>query len=208
MDTSAAAGKHDVDKQLQRGVLTVALANLAYFFVEFVVARQIGSVSLFADSVDFLEDASVNLLILVALGWSARNRARVGMLLAGMLLVPALALLWTAWKKLIAFTPPEPYLLSITGLGALFVNFGCALLLAKFRHHRGSLTRAAFLSARNDVFANIAIIAAGLLTLHWQSGWPDLVVGIGIAIMNADAAKEVWQAARSEHLATDIEPAP
>jgi Co/Zn/Cd efflux system component len=75
------------------------MANLAYFVVEFAVARRIGSVSLFADSVDFLEDASVNFLIVIALGWSTRNRARVGMALAAILLVPALALLWTAWQK-------------------------------------------------------------------------------------------------------------
>ena len=43
----------------------------------------IDSVSLFADSVDFLEDASVNFLIAIALGWSATSRARVGMGLAG-----------------------------------------------------------------------------------------------------------------------------
>lgn len=84
------------DSALRRAVTVVALANLAYFFVEFAVARRIGSVSLFADSVDFLEDASVNFLIFAALGWSARNRARVGMFLAAVLLVPALALLWTA----------------------------------------------------------------------------------------------------------------
>ena len=50
-------------------VLWVAVLNLGYFGVEFTVALAIGSVSLFADSVDFLEDASVNLLILAALGW-------------------------------------------------------------------------------------------------------------------------------------------
>ena len=82
---------------LRRVVGWVALANLAYFGVEFAVATSIGSVSLFADSVDFLEDASVNFLIVVALGWSARNRARVGMALAMILLVPGLATLWTAW---------------------------------------------------------------------------------------------------------------
>ena len=87
------------DSALRRAVTVVALVNLAYFFVEFAVARHIGSVSLFADSVDFLEDATVNFLIVAALGWSARNRARVGMLLAAVLLVPALALLWTAWQK-------------------------------------------------------------------------------------------------------------
>ena len=64
---------------LRRVVLTVAALNLAYFAVEFSVALAIGSVSLFADSIDFLEDASVNVLIFAALGWTAKRRARVGM---------------------------------------------------------------------------------------------------------------------------------
>ncbi|TKB29212.1 MAG: cation transporter, partial [Mesorhizobium sp.] len=67
---------------LRRVVLVVALLNLGYFGIEFAVALAIGSVSLFADSVDFLEDASVNLLILLAMGWSLRARSRVGMALA------------------------------------------------------------------------------------------------------------------------------
>ncbi|HQR56655.1 MAG TPA: cation transporter [Burkholderiaceae bacterium] len=186
---------------LRRAVTVVALANLAYFFVEFAVARRIGSVSLFADSVDFLEDATVNFLIVAALGWSARDRARVGMLLAAVLLVPALALLWTACQKFNAPLPPDSMLLSATGLGALFVNVGCALLLARFRHASGSLTRVAFLSARNDAFANIAIVVTGLIKLRWASAWPDLVVGRAIAAMNADAAKSIWRAARDEHAA-------
>ncbi|OYT97904.1 MAG: cobalt transporter [Burkholderiales bacterium PBB1] len=194
-----ASAEASTARELRRAVIVVALSNLAYFFVEFAVARQIGSVSLIADSVDFLEDAAVNLLILLALGWSARSRARVGMALAAILLVPALALIWTAWHKFNAPTAPEPWLLSVTGAGALAVNLGCALLLTKFRHHRGSLTRAAFLSARNDAFANVAIIGAGLITLQWRTGWPDLIVGVGIALMNADAAKAVWSAARDEH---------
>jgi len=75
----------------------------------------------------------------------------------------------------------------------------CALLLARFRHASGSLTRAAFLSARNDAFANIAIVVTGLITLRWASAWPDLVLGLAIAAINADAAKSVWHAARDEH---------
>ncbi len=71
----------------------MAILNLSYFGVEFAVALRIGSVSLFADSVDFLEDTLVNALILAALAWSAANRARVGMLLAGILLVPGIATL-------------------------------------------------------------------------------------------------------------------
>ena len=187
---------------LRGAVLAVALLNLAYFAVEFTVALKIGSVALFADSVDFLEDASVNLLIAVAIGWSPRRRAMLGMMMAAIILAPALAGLWTAYQKLVAPVAPAPVPLTLTGVGAFLVNLTCAMILARFRHVSGSLTKAAFLSARNDVLANIAIIFAGLVTATlWRSAWPDLLVGIAIAIMNADAAREIFEAARDEHAA-------
>ena len=190
---------------LRRAVAVVAVLNLAYFGVEFAVALAIGSVSLFADSVDFLEDASVNILIAVALDWTAANRARLGMVLAGVLLIPALATLWTAWSKFNVPVPPSPIPLSLAGAGALAVNLSCALILAHYRHHSGSLTKAAFLSARNDALANVAIVMAGFVTAFvWRSAWPDLIVGLGIAILNADAAREVWTAARREHSEVQI----
>ena len=190
----------DHDRLLRRTVILVAALNCAYFGIEFAVGLAIGSVSLFADSVDFLEDASVNVLIAVALGWGAAGRARLGMVLALILLAPAAAGLWTAWQKLLTPAPPAPLPLTLTGLGALAVNLSCALMLAAFRGHSGSLTRAAFLSARNDVIANIAIVAAGAVTAYlWRSAWPDLITGAGIALMNADAAHDVWRAAHEEH---------
>jgi Co/Zn/Cd efflux system component len=182
----------------RQAVLTVALLNLGYFGIEFAVATAIGSVSLFADSVDFLEDASINLLILIGVGWSAINRGRLGAALAGILLVPGIATIWTAGAKFMAPVAPSPVPLTVTGLGALAINLSCAFLLVRFRRHHGSLTRAAFLSARNDAIANVGIIAAGVLTAVTVSAWPDLLVGIGIAIMNIDAAREVYSAARKE----------
>jgi Co/Zn/Cd efflux system component len=188
------------DPALRRAVAMVALLNGLYFGVEFAVALSIGSVSLFADSVDFLEDTSVNILILLALGWSAKARARVGMALAAILLVPAAATLITAWQKFSSMAPPEPLALSLTGGGALVINLFCAVLLARYRDHSGGLTKAAFLSARNDAIANVAIVATGILTAFvWHSPWPDIVVGLAIAALNADAAREVFGAAREEH---------
>ena len=184
---------------LRRVVRLVAILNLAYFGIEFAIALAIGSVSLFADSIDFLEDASVNFLILVALGWSAARRARVGMILAGILLVPGLATLWTAWQKFSMPMPPAPVPLTLAGAGALAVNLSCAVALTRYRQHAGSLTRAAFLSARNDVLANVAIVGAGLVTAYSRSAWPDLTVGLGIALMNVDAAREIYATARAEH---------
>jgi Co/Zn/Cd efflux system component len=185
--------------ELRRAARWVAVLNLGYFGVEFAVALIIGSVSLFADSIDFLEDTSINFLILLGLGWSAASRARLGKLLAGIILVPGLATLWTAWDKFNLPVAPAPVPLSLAGAGALAVNMTCAFLLARHRKGGGSLMRAAYLSARNDVFANVAIIGAGLLTAATMSAWPDLVVGLAIALVNADAAREVYEAARAEH---------
>lgn len=183
---------------LRRVVLTVAFLNLGYFFVEFTVALTIGSVSLFADSVDFLEDALINMLIFAALPWTAGRRKTVGSVLAFVILIPAIATIWMAIAKAFDPYPPEPFALTITALGALLVNLTAALLLVRHRHHRGSLTKAAWLSARNDAFANIAIIAVGILTIWFATGWLDIIVGVGIGILNADAARAVWQAARQE----------
>ena len=134
-----------------------------------------------------------------------KQRARVGMLLAVILLIPGFATLWTAGMKIHSPSVPSPLSLSVTALGALVVNASCAYLLARFRNREGSLSRAAFLSARNDVFANIAMISTGLVTVYWASPWPDVIVGFGIVLMNADAAREVWTTAKSEHRIARIE---
>ena len=193
-------------RQLRRAALWVALLNLGYFGVEFAVATAIGSVSLFADSVDFLEDAAVNLLVLVALGWTVRRRAMVGAGLGLLLLLPGIAAAWTAWEKFVEPVAPAALPLSLAGLGALAVNLTCAVLLARWRHAGGSLSRAAFLSARNDVFANVAIIAAGGVTALTLSPWPDLAVGLGILAINLDAAREVWTAAHREYREGELTP--
>jgi Co/Zn/Cd efflux system component len=187
------------DESLRRAIAIVAALNLAYFGVEFAVALAIGAVSLLADSADFLEDAAVNFLILAALGWSAGRRAKIGMLLSGILLAPGIAFAWTLWEKFNAPAAAAAISLSLTGAGALVVNLLCAILLARFRSDAGSLTRAAFVSARNDALANIAIVAAGVVTLRYPSVWPDVIVGFGIAFMNLNAARVVLATARAEH---------
>jgi len=193
------------DAQVPRIVITprkavawVAALNLGYFFVEITVALAIDSVSLFADSIDFLEDTSINMLVFFALTWRAERRVQVARLLAAVLLVPSLATAWAAWHKLATQSVPAAVPLSITGLGALLVNVTCALLLARVRRQGGSLMRAAFLSARNDALANVAIIGAGGLTALQPTPWPDLAVGLGIFLLNLDAAREVLEAARRE----------
>lgn len=192
--------QHKQDAQFAKSVLFVAFANLTYFFVEFIAANIIHSSSLFADSIDFLEDASINILIFLALGWSIKNKARLGKCLAMILVIPALAFLYTIWQKFNMPSVPDPSILSLTGFGALLVNLTCTFILMRFRNYQGSLTRAAFLSARNDALANIGIIIAGLIGYIWVSMWPDLIVGFLIMAINLDAAKEIWEASESHEI--------
>jgi Co/Zn/Cd efflux system component len=184
---------------LRRAAALVAALNLGYFGIEASLALAIGSVALFADSIDFLEDAAVNVLIVVALGWSARRRALLGALLGALILAPTVATVWTAWEKLLEPAAPPALPLLLGGLGALAVNTLCAVLIAPYRAKGGSLSRAAFLSARNDAIANAAIILAAGVTAATLSPWPDLVVGLGILALNARAAFEVWEAAHTEY---------
>jgi Co/Zn/Cd efflux system component len=48
----------------------------------------------------------------------------------------------------------------------------------------------------------MAIIFASVISLFWASGWPDLIVGIGILLLNLDSAKEVLEASRRERALT------
>ncbi len=194
------------NERLRRAVRLVALLNLAYFGFELAVALSIGSVSLLADSADFFEDAAVNFLIFAALGWSPVGRARVGMALSAVLLVPVAAFAWTLWRKLAHPAAPDAFVLTATGLGALAINLFCAFTLARYRAHSGSLTKAAFLSARNDAIANVGIILAGIVTALTQSLWPDVVAGLAIAAMNMAAARAVWRAASDEHRGASAQP--
>ncbi|MAZ07069.1 MAG: cobalt transporter [Rickettsiales bacterium] len=183
---------------LKKFVFIVGLLNILYFFIEFTVALNIKSVSLFGDSIDFLEDASVNFLIFYALYFSLEKRVKVSITLAIIMLFPGLATIWAVWNQILTQEPPDPFGLSLVGLGALIVNCICALLLSKFKNQEGSLSLAAFLSARNDAFANILVILTGFFIIIYPSIWPDILVGIGIAIINANAAFVVYRKAREE----------
>ncbi|MDO5025078.1 MAG: cation transporter [Trueperella sp.] len=194
-----------LDSPARRIVAWVAALNFLGFLIELVVAATIGSAALFADAADFLEDFLINLLVLTALGWSVASRRKASFGLAGLILIPALAAFGTAIWKIISGQPPEPITLSVTAVIAMTINLVCALLLLRLRHAQTALVRGAWLAARNDVLANILILAAGVVTLFWASAWPDIAVGLIIGTINLSAAREVFEQARAEDPQLELE---
>lgn len=204
-DTSQSAGytvavfsSATLDSRARRIVAWVAGLNLFGFLLELVIAAIIGSAALFADAADFLEDFLINLLVLTALGWTLASRRKASFGLAGLILIPAFAAFGTAIWKMISGEPPEPLTLSVTAIIAMVINLTCALLLMNLRRAESALVRGAWLAARNDVLANILILAAGVVTMFWFSVWPDIVVGLIVGTINLTAAKEVYEQARAE----------
>ena len=191
---------------LRRAALWVAAINLAYFLLQFVVAIALDSISLVADSIDFFEDAAVNLLIALAVGWSLAARARMGRFMAILILVPSAWAAWLAFQKFVAaevnnLEAPEPSLMIAIAAGGAIANVLCMRILLRTRKQTGSMGKAAWLATRNDVVVNLAIIVAALITLFWfESGWPDLILGVLILTLNLDAAFQIWRAAHNESL--------
>lgn len=188
--------------RVRRAVLIVAALNFGYFFVEFTIALAANSVSLLADSVDFLEDTSINLLIFIALGWTLAKRALVGKVMAVVIIGPAVIAGWEAVQRFSNPQIPEVAAVILASLGAIVVNGTCAVIISRVRKHSGSLGSAAFLSARNDVLINAAIIAMALITALTGSGWPDLILGVFIILLALHSAHEVWEVSEEERLAS------
>ena len=114
------------------------------------------------------------------------------------MMFPGLIALWAVWQQIILQEPPAPIELSIVAFAALIVNCLCTLILMKFQDYSGSLTKAAFLSARNDALANFAIITTGIITLLYPSIWPDILVGLFIAYIRTESAIEIFMKAKQE----------
>jgi len=182
-------------ESMRKVLRLVAILNLAYFFVEFAFAIRLGSVSLLADSIDFLEDASINLLVFIGLSWTLASRKVLARILAIFLMIPVILMIPSILSEINDSNPPSGLGISFVAAGALVINFSCSLMLVKYRKGEQNLVWAAYLSARNDAIANICVIAVGILTIFWPISAFDIAAGIGIGLLNSTSAIKVWRSA-------------
>lgn len=182
-------------KAEQRRVLIfVMVINLAMFFAEFgggLVAR---SSALMADSVDMLGDAFVYGLSLYALNRGPRWGAGAALAKGGIILLFGLAVIAEIVDKLANGVPPSSTLMLIFGSAALLANLACLALLWRFRGENVNMA-STFECSRNDVASNIGVLAAAALVAASGTAWPDIAVGIIIAMIFLRSAWRVLAAA-------------
>jgi cation diffusion facilitator family transporter len=198
MDTccEAKTGELAALRGRQGRVLRVVLGvNLGMFAVELVAGIVSGSTALLADSLDMLGDALVYGFSLYVLARSAAWRAGAalakGVVMAGF----GVGVLGEAALRLAAGIPPQVPMMLGVGALALAANTLCFSLLWQHRTDDVNL-RSTWLCSRNDLFANGAVLAAALLVAATESIWPDVIVGVAIAVLFLRTAVSVLRASR------------
>ncbi|WP_339411050.1 cation diffusion facilitator family transporter [Pseudomonas sp. EA_35y_Pfl2_R5] len=181
-----------------RTILWIALAvNLGMFGVEIVAGMRAGSVSLLADSLDFLGDAANYGISLWVLGMSLTLRAKASLFKALSMLVFGVGVLIAAIWHLLSGQLPDAPTMGVVGILALLANVGVAALLYAYREGDSNM-RSVWLCSRNDALGNIAVLLAALGVFGTGSAWPDLLVASIIAGLAITASYQVMRQARQE----------
>jgi Co/Zn/Cd efflux system component len=171
-----------VHKDIRRVLIVVLMLNAMMFLVEFGIGLVAQSAALMADSVDMLGDALVYGITLYALGRGIRWRAGAALIKGGFILVVGLGVLVEIGIKIAYGVPPSSDLMFLCGLMALVANLSCLGLLWPYRAHDVNLA-STFECSRNDVIANLGVIAAAFAVAWARSPWPDVIVALAIAFL-------------------------
>jgi Co/Zn/Cd efflux system component len=195
-----------------RGVLWTVLAiNLGLFAVEVAAGLRAGSSALLGDSLDMLGDSLVYAASLYVVGRSARAQARVAVgkgLLMGAL---AASVFVDALSRIASQVPPSSAVVGVVGFLALAGNGACFALL--YRHRADNLNfRSTWLCSRNDLIANVAVLASAGLVAATASPWPDALVGIALAALwlrtSLRVLSDAWAGARAPRSPAPAAPSP
>jgi Co/Zn/Cd efflux system component len=193
-------------KDIRRVLVVVMMLNLMMFVLEFgagIVAR---SAALMADSVDMLGDGLVYGISLYALNRSLRWRAGMALAKGGFILALGVGVLVEIAVKIVWGRPPVPDIMLIFGGMALVANLSCVGLLWPYRRHDVNLS-STFECSRNDVFANIGVLAAAVLVSLTATPWPDIVIAAIIAWLFFRSALRVTREAWPQYRGTLPQPA-
>ncbi len=188
----------DALRERQSSTLKTVLGiNAVMFAVELAAGLIAGSTALLSDSLDNLGDALTYGLSLYAVSRGARSKAKVALFKGGLILVAGLFVLGQVVYRLIVPTLPVFETMGVVSLLALLANGACLALLWKHREEDINMS-SVWECSRNDIASNVAVfVAAGGVWLT-RSGWPDLAIGLALAILFLRSALRVLRSAISE----------
>ncbi|NEN75427.1 cation transporter [Pelistega sp. NLN82] len=181
-----------------RTALWLALViNGLMFLVEIIGSIQAGSVSLLADSLDFLGDTANYGVSLFVLNHALRTRAKASLIKGGtMLLFGVFVFVSTVYRWWLGELP-NYHEMSLIGTLALLANLWVVWILYRFREGDSNM-QSVWLCSRNDALGNFAVILAAFVVYLTQSNLADLFVALFIAYLAISASRKIIHQAKQE----------
>ena len=171
-------------------LVTVLVINAVLFVVEAAAGLLANSTALLADSLDMLGDSLVYGFSLYVLWRSAAWKAKAALLKGAIMAVFGLGVLLEVIYKTISGIVPSAETMGIIGALVLLGNGICFLLLFRYRSDDLNM-RSTWLCSRNDIIANVSVLAAAVGVKMFDASWPDIVVGATIAALFLKSALTV-----------------
>ena len=170
----------DALQDRQRGTLRIVLGINGVMFLVIMVAALYGkSAALLADSLDNLGDALTYGLSLFAVSRGAAVKAKVALFKGGLIFLAACVVVGQIAYKVFVPSVPVFEVMGAFSLLGLAANSLCLYLLWRHRHEDVNMS-SVWECSRNDIASNLAVfVAAGAVWLT-NSGWPDILIAIGL----------------------------
>lgn len=189
-------------RERQRGTLQIVLGiNAGVFLVILAGALYGKSTALLADSLDNLGDALTYGLSLYVVSKGAPAKARVALFKGGLIFLAACAVASQVAYKLFVPSTPIFEVMGAFSLIGLAANSVCLYLLWRHRHEDVNMS-SVWECSRNDIASNVSVFVAAGAVWITGSGWPDILVAIGLLWILLRSAVRVIASAKAELHAT------
>lgn len=179
----------------QRGTLHAVLSiNAVMFLVIAAAAVHASSSALLADSLDNLGDALTYGLSLYAVSRGDDAKARVALFKGALILLAAIIVAGQIAYRIFVPELPVFEVMGIFSLLGLAANSVCVFLL--FRHRNEDVNMSSVWEcSRNDIASNLSVFLAAGAVWITGSGWPDIVVALGLLLLLTRSAIRVISSA-------------
>ncbi len=188
----------DALRDRQSSTLKIVLViNAVMFVVELVAGIMAGSTALLSDSLDNLGDALTYGISLYVISSNTRSKAKIALFKGILILIAGIFVLSQVAYRIVVPSVPTYETMGLVSLLALLANGTCLALLWKHREEDINMS-SVWECSRNDVASNIAVfVAAGGVWLA-HSGWPDILIGLVLALLFLKSAVKVLKGAIAE----------
>ena len=188
----------DALRDRQRGTLRVVLGINGVMFLVIIAAALYGnSTALLADSFDNLGDALTYGLSLYAVSRGAAVKAKVALFKGVLIFLAACAVAGQIAYKIFVPSVPIFEVMGAFSLLGLAANSLCLYLLWRHRHEDVNMS-SVWECSRNDIASNLAVLLAAGAVWLTNSGWPDILIAIGLVWFLIRSSVRVISSAMAE----------